>query len=443
LRREPYIGAVKSYCVIGAGFCGLGIAKTLLDYGISFDVYEKNPSLGGNWLNGVYDSTHIISPKAGTEFPDYPMPASYPIFPTRQQVLDYLKSYAECFALEEFIRYSCEVQSIQPKNYNNGKDGWKVQLANGEVHEYAGVIVANGHHWDKKIPYYPGTFRGKVLHSKDYKNPKDFSGQRVLVVGAGNSGCDIAVEAGNAGLNSFISMRRGYYFLPKSFFGIPLTDFDQPWLPVFAQKKILKLLLSITHGPNSRYGLQEPDHDLFDHHPIINSQLLYSIQHGHVRPKPDILELQGNRVKFTDGTEEEIDTVVWATGFHASFPFLDPKMMEWENGIPKRVGGVLVPHLANLYIFGLAQPRGGAGPLIHAGAKLLAEMILAQEKLREPLVDILSRYKAADAKVFFGTNELLREITLGRILLRWIGFQNSAKNLGYEHTLAKLGMNRN
>ncbi|MBI2711746.1 MAG: NAD(P)-binding domain-containing protein [Bdellovibrio sp.] len=411
---------VKTYCVIGAGFSGLGIAKAFQEYGISFDVYEKNSDIGGNWLNGVYDSTHIISPKKGTEFPDYPMPEHYPTFPTRKQVLDYLRSYADCFGLREFIRFSTEITQIKPKNHNNGRDGWLVYLGNGEIKEYTGVIIANGHHWDKKIPYYPGTFSGKTLHSKDYKNQSDIQGQRVLVVGAGNSGCDIAVETGNTGKTCFISMRRGYHFLPKTFFGFPVTEFDRAWMPVFAQKKILKLLLKVTHGSNARYGLPEPDHDLFDHHPILNSQLLYSIQHGRVRPKPDVLELGGNTVKFVDGTVEEIDTVVWATGFNASFPFLDSKLLDWENGVPLRVGSVLPPNLAGLYFFGLVQPRGGAGPLIREGTQLLAEMILTQEKIKTPLVDLLIKFKPASSRMFFGVQEVYRDLALAKLALRWI-----------------------
>ena len=422
---KPYIRDVKNYCVIGAGFCGLGIAKTFLEYRIPFDVYEKNSDIGGNWLNGVYDSTHIISAKHGTEFPDFPMPASYPIFPTRKQLLDYLRQYAENFGLREFIRFSTEVVKIHPKNHNNGRDGWLVTLSSGETKEYSGVIVANGHHWSKKVPYYPGEFTGKTLHSKDYKNLTSLEGESILVVGAGNSGCDLAVEAGNAGLKTFISMRRGYYFLPKSFFGIPLTDFDRPWLPISLQKKVLKLLLKVTHGSNDKYGLPEPDHDLFEKHPIINSQLLYSIQHGRVRPKPDILELSGKTVKFTDGTSEKIDTILWATGYQVSFPFLDSKLMEWENGLPKLVGNVLVPHLANIYLFGFSQPRGGAGPLIRSGSKLLSEMILAQDRMSKPLVDTLMKIRAPSTRIFFGTHELLREIGLARLILKGIRFQKA------------------
>jgi cation diffusion facilitator CzcD-associated flavoprotein CzcO len=293
-------------------------------------------------------------------------------------------------------------------------------LASGEVRRYTGVVVANGHHWDKRYPDCPGEFAGHALHSKDYKRPEDLEGERVLVVGAGNSGCDIAVEAANELGGAEISMRRGHWFLPKTIFGIPTAELDKPWFPVWAQRIFLRIMLRIVYGRYERYGLPRPDHKLFAKHPTVNSQLMYALRHGWVRARPDVARLEGRTVHFADGTSAEYDTIVWATGFHVSFPFLDRDLFEWQGGAPVRVAGMLAPGVANLYAYGVLQPRGGAGPLITAAARLLAEMVRVQEQLDHPLADDLSRLEPPSAEMLVGISETMRRIAMGRRALKLI-----------------------
>jgi cation diffusion facilitator CzcD-associated flavoprotein CzcO len=406
----------RRYCIIGAGYAGNGAAKALADAGIPYDQLERNDYIGGNWADGVYDSTHIISSRDTTEYGDYPMPRDYPAFPSREQVLAYLNDYVDHFDLRERIEFGQGVIDIRPLD-SNGLGGWRVELASGEVRHYAGVIVANGHHWDRRYPDYPGTFSGKQIHSKDYRRTSDLDGDRILVVGGGNSACDIAVEAAQGLGHAEISLRRGYWFLPKSFLGVPLAEMDRPWLPLWAQRGLAKIAARATFGDYGRYGLPEPDHRPFDCHPTVNSQLLYALRHGRVRPRPDIDRLDAHTVHFVDGTHAEYDTIVWATGFHASFPFLDRRLFEWRNGYPVRVGSLMAPGLANLYVFGLLQPRGGAGPLITAGAEALARIIQAQEHLDHPIGDDISRLRPPSARMLVGVSETMRQIKAGQALL--------------------------
>jgi cation diffusion facilitator CzcD-associated flavoprotein CzcO len=407
------------YCVIGAGYAGNGVAKALKDAGIPYDQLERGDAIGGNWYDGVYDSTHIISSRDTTGYGDFPMPASYPDFPSRAQMLDYLNSYVNHFDLREQIELETEVVRVEPLD-ERGLGGWRVELAGGEVRHYAGVVVANGHHWKRRYPSYPGHFAGKQVHSKDYRRPDDLEGERVLVVGVGNSGCDIAVETARTFGHGTISMRRGNWFLPKTLFGVPVAELDRPRLPARLQRRFLKLALRVSLGSYERYGLPKPDYELFDKHPIVNSQLLYQLRHGIVSVKPDIARLDRRTVHFTDGTSEQFDTIVYATGFDVSFPFLDRSLFEWRDGAPLRVGGLMPPGIANLYVFGLAQPRGGAGPLITAGAELLAELIQVQEHLDHPLADDLAKLQAPDARMLFGVHEMFRQISRGRLALRTI-----------------------
>ncbi len=409
------------YCIIGAGYSGLGVARAFQEAGLDYDIFEQNADIGGNWLNGVYDSTHIISSRNSTGYEEFPMPANYPDFPSRQQVLDYLCAYADRYDLRRAIQFSTRVERVEPLD-SQGLGGWRVRLDDGRVLDYSGVIVCNGHHWDRRIPHYPGTFSGKTLHSKDYKNASDFEGERVLVVGAGNSGCDIAVEAAlsKSVKEVAISMRRGYYFIPKTIAGLPVAEMDLPWLPVSVQKRIIKLALALIVGPNPRYGLPRPDHDLFDRHPIVNSQLLYFIRHGLITPRPDIARLDGRQVHFVDGSCMEADTIVWATGFNVSFPFLDHTLFTWEHGYPRLVAHMLIPGWANLYIFGLLQPRGGAGPLISRGARLLSELVQCQARLPYPIVKTVARWEPPSAHYLVGVQETMRSIERLRRHLRRI-----------------------
>jgi cation diffusion facilitator CzcD-associated flavoprotein CzcO len=146
----------RRYCVIGAGYAGNGVAKALKNAGLDYDHIERNDVIGGNWYDGVYESTHIISSRDTTGYGDFPMPASYPDFPSRDQMLVYLNSYVDHFGLRDQIEFGTEVVRVEPLD-DHGMSGWAVELDSGEVRHYAGVVVANGHHWRKRYPSYPAT----------------------------------------------------------------------------------------------------------------------------------------------------------------------------------------------------------------------------------------------------------------------------------------------
>jgi cation diffusion facilitator CzcD-associated flavoprotein CzcO len=408
------------HLVIGAGYAGLGVARALRSCGIEVEVVERNDEVGGNWLNGVYDSTHIISSRDTTGYAEFPMPRRYPDFPSRDQMLAYLRSYTEVFSIRDQIRFATEVTGMVPTTHD-GVGGWDVTMRERDGGEstrhYAGVAVCNGHHWDKRIPERPGRFNGLQIHSKDYRNPADLAGNRVLVVGAGNSGCDIAVEASRHLGHSLISMRRGYHFLPKTVLGIPAAELDRPWMPLWAQRLFLGSMVRVIHGSNGRYGIPDPDHRLFDRHPVVNSEMLHALRHGRVEYRPDVELLDGDSVVFVDGRRERVDTIVWATGFAVSFPFLDHDVLEWEDGIPKRVFGMLAPRLANLYLFGVLQPRGGAGPLISRGAELLGRLARIQARVDHPIAADLARVRKPDARHLVGVSETMRQIAIAHRIL--------------------------
>jgi cation diffusion facilitator CzcD-associated flavoprotein CzcO len=367
--------------LIGAGPVGLAMAKALGERKIPYEQIEADDDVGGNWYHGVYETVHIISSRKTTEFADYPMPEWYPDFPSREQMLTYLRDYAEKFGLREHIEFRNKVVMALPL-----ADGrWELEFAGGEKRIYKGLVVCNGHHWDKRFPNYPGKFAGEYMHSKDYRSPMQLAGKRVLVIGGGNSACDIAAEAARVGKSSAISLRRGYWFLPKTLFGRPSVDLVQPWFPVWAQRIFLSVVLRVVVGKYSDYGLPEPDHRIFEAHPTINSELLYYVKQGRIHPRPDIARFEGNTVHFVDGTSEEFDVVVCATGFHVSFPFLPKGLVPVKGSVALLYAGCVLAEYKNLYIIGTSQVRYGFGPVVTPGAELFARMIEAQEQMELPI----------------------------------------------------------
>ncbi|MDQ3804275.1 MAG: NAD(P)-binding domain-containing protein [Acidobacteriota bacterium] len=367
--------------VIGAGPVGLAVARALAARRIAYEQLEADDDLGGNWYHGVYETAHIISSKRTTEYADFPMPADYPDFPSARQMLDYLRAYAEHFDLRRHIQFNTKVVMCLP--LAGGR--WEAELASGERRVYKGVVVCNGHHWDKRFPDYPGEFAGELFHSKDYKHPRQLADKRVLVIGGGNSACDVASEAARVGRSCDLSLRRGYWFLPKTIFGVPLPELVPGWTPVWAQRLTLRALLRIVFGKYESYGLPRPDHRIFEAHPTLNSELLHYVKHGRVRPRPDVERFEGRRVHFKGGGSGEFDVVVCATGFHLSFPFLPPGLVPVRGSNALLYGGCALPEYKNLYVVGTAQARYGFGPLMTPAAELLARLVELQDRMELPV----------------------------------------------------------
>lgn len=373
------------YCVIGAGAAGLSALHKLRAAGYDVDCYEKTDRVGGHWHTD-YDALHLITSRDMTHFEDFPMPADYPPFPRRDQVRAYLESYAEATGLYDVIRFETAVASVRPLESDEsiGSAGWHVTLENGEVHDYDGVLVANGHLWDQKIPKVPGVFTGTQIHSGSYRNTGDIVGERVLVVGAGNSGCDLAVDAAQHRLDVDIVIRQGTFFQPKSYFGVPRQEVT--WMAEFApeeQDLISRLLARVTIGEWHNYpGLPEPKaRTLAEGRTVVNNLLLYWLQHGRVRVVPGITRFDGSTVHFSDGTARDYDTILWATGFHASVPFLDESLIARRAGTPLRYAGGIVPvGLEKLYYIGLAAPRGPQIPVYGEQAEIALRMIELHEQ---------------------------------------------------------------
>lgn len=396
--------------IIGGGGAGIAVGKALALHGLPFDIVERESDFGGNWNFGsgasrVYRSTHLISSRTNTQFSDYPMPDDYPQYPSHTQFLAYLRNAARHFGLYERALFGTEITRLQPES-----DGWLASLSDGTRRWYPEVVVANGLLREPYLPRIPGSFSGTLIHSSAYTEPEIFHGRRVLIVGGGNSGCDIATDSARCALRTCHSIRRGYHFMPKFIAGKPTQDwlmeivsrFDSPqayWAYVQSTFKLA--------GFDGRdYGLPEPDHEIHQAHPVMNSTLLYHIGHGDIAPKPDVARFDGDEAVFADGSRERFDVVVLATGYQLSLPFLDPAIVDWTRGLNHLFLNCLPMEHESIVFAGYFNIPSGFGNLANTCARFIANYLQGRRR-RSRSWSVLNRLKHRASAIDLGQGQFL------------------------------------
>jgi cation diffusion facilitator CzcD-associated flavoprotein CzcO len=370
-------------CVIGAGVSGLTAVKALGDWEIPHTSFEASDAVGGNWYfqnpNGrssAYRSLHIDTSKNAISFEDFPMDGRYPDFPHHTEIKQFLDEYAERFGLRERIRFNTRVQRAE--RLEGG--GWQITIStpDGEAEEcFDALVVCNGHHWDPSYPDFPGHFDGQTLHSHHYidpTDPLDLVGKRVLVVGIGNSAVDITSELARKGVADrvFISTRSGAWVVPKYVFGRPADQVfkTNPRLPLGLQRRFARMLPRLVSGRMEDFGLPTPNHHFLEAHPTVSSELLLRLGSGDAVAKPDVAELQGDRVRFTDRSVERVDAIVYATGYKISFPFFDPGFISAPGNVLRLFKRMFKPGIDDLTFIGLGQAIPTIFPFAECQSKL-------------------------------------------------------------------------
>jgi cation diffusion facilitator CzcD-associated flavoprotein CzcO len=365
--------------VVGAGPAGLAALRALTAAGIDAVAYERGARVGGVWTledrpTAAYASLHLITSRARTEFAEHPMPAGTPDYPSRDHVGRWLESYAERFDLNDRIRLRSDVDAVR-----RTAGGWRIELAGGDSATAAKLVVASGHNevpnWPD--PPYPGEFGGDQLHALDFGHGSDYAGRTVLVVGMGNSAMDIATDVSHHAARTLLSVRHGSWIIPKRLLGKPADQVIRPWAAVHVpwrlRQPIAQALLRLTVGSPERVGLPPPSGGLFQSHPTISDTIVSRIAHGAITAKPGIAALDGDGVRFADGTREQVDAIVWCTGYRVAIPFLDGALTgprPQELPLYKRI-----LHLSerDLFFVGLMQSTGSAFPILERQAQLLAD----------------------------------------------------------------------
>ena len=373
------------YAIIGAGPMGLASARNLQKLGIPFIGFELHSDVGGLWdidnpHSTMYDSAHLISSKRMTEFAEFPMADSVAPYPHHKEMRQYFRDYAAHFQLRAHYEFQTRVTELLPDG-----DGWLVTTeCNGQVQQrrFAGVLIANGTLHTPNSPSLPGQFDGELLHSAQYRNPSIFKGKRVLLVGCGNSGADIAVDAVHHAASVDISLRRGYYFLPKFVKGRPIDTLGgKRKLPRPLKQRIDAAMIRMIIGKPSDYGLPDPDYRMYESHPVVNSLILHHLGHGDITPRRDIARIEGKTVQFKDGESAEYDVILTATGYQLDYPFIAREHLNWpaEVDAPQLYMNVFHPQYHNLFMMGMIEATGLGWEGRNQQARLVALYIHQQQ----------------------------------------------------------------
>lgn len=375
-------------CIIGAGSSGLAAAKTFKERGIPFDCLEREHDIGGLWNEAtntgvVYDTTYLVSSRKYTGFDDYPFPEEYPTYPSHRETLAYLRAYAINFGILDHIEFNATVEGVE-----RVKDGWSVQVAGEDAPRfYRALVIANGHHHVPRMPDIPGKFTGEIMHSRDYRSVKQLADKRVVVVGSGNSACDIVVDAASVAQRIYISMRSGTYFVPKFIFGRPMDGIinfcEKIPMPRWLRNRLYTHWHRLMVGKNARYGLPEPEHRIMDTHPTMSTVLPQLAGHGRIGVKPAITEFAGRKIRFSDGSEVEADLVICATGYEITIPFLDNDLIFGPDKRPLLYLNVFHPQHNDLFFVGLIQANGSIWRLADYQSQLVASYLIAQAERHE------------------------------------------------------------
>ncbi|MFE6997695.1 flavin-containing monooxygenase [Microbacterium sp. NPDC057659] len=375
---------MKRYAVIGAGPSGLAAARALQAQDIIVEGYEASHDVGGLWdisnpRSTMYESAHLISSRTTTEFAEFPMDSDVD-YPGHRVLKDYFDAYADEFGLRELFRFDTKVEHLAPTQGG----GWMLHPAGLDPVRYDGVILANGTLAEPHVPSFPGEFAGKIMHTSAYKSATQLDGKRVLIIGAGNSGCDIAVDAVHHAASVDMSVRRGYYFVPRYLFGRPsdLLNQGRP-LPARIKQAIDARVLKAFTGDPVRFGFPEPDYRIYESHPIVNTLILNHLGQGDLRIRPGIDRFDGHTVRFADGTSGDYDLILLATGYTLDYPFVDREHLHWKGAAPQLFLNVFPPSFNGLYVMGMIEASGIGWQGRYEQAELVAAYLAAEERSPE------------------------------------------------------------
>lgn len=384
-------------CIVGAGSSGITCIKALREAGVDVTCFEMSDVVGGNWvfgntngINNIYKSLHINTSRTRMAYDDYAMPEDYPDFPGHREIAEYFNMYLDRFDLRRHIEFNTRVDACRLLSDNT----WEVELDGGDIRYFDMLLVANGHHWDPKLPEpaFKGTFNGETFHSHDYVDPTDpidLYDKNVVVLGMGNSAADIASEISRRGIakNTYLCGRRGAWIIPNYVFGKPMdliptsNPLLHPTVPWSVRKTMLNKFVKLMFGDMQQYGLPKPEHEFVEAHPTISSELPVKVGRGDVKWMNNIKELRGDSVLFTNGEEHDVDVIVYCTGYNVTFPFFDEDFLAAPGNDLPLFKRVFKPGIPSLAFIGLLQPLGAIMPIAEAQGKWIADYLTGKYTL--------------------------------------------------------------
>jgi cation diffusion facilitator CzcD-associated flavoprotein CzcO len=361
--------------IIGAGPAGLAVAGRLRQARLEFAIIEKSDRVGDAW-HRHYDRLHLHTVKQLSHLPGLDFPEHYPRYVPRKELADYYTHYADVFSLEPM--FGEEAVEILPFG-----DKWLTRTQNGLEIASDHVVVATGLNQIPQEPRYEGElgFSGRRIHARDYRKPDPFAGQRVLVVGMGNTGAEIALDLSEAGVDSTISVRGPVNIVPRDVLGRPtqLTARMLTRLPTGLADRLGSLLRRMTVGDLTAYGIATPEIAPLAQlrtrgkTPVIDVGTVRRIKMGLITVRPGIDHFEADTVVFTDGQQDSYDTVIFATGYRPMLEDLLPDRRDLldEKGLPRQVIGE--GPIRGLFFVGFDnhRPGGVLGTVVEESAQVL------------------------------------------------------------------------
>jgi dimethylaniline monooxygenase (N-oxide forming) len=360
-------------------------AKHLIQAGIDVTVFEAGSHVGGLWKyendNGrsqAYLHLCIISPRGKTKYEDFDFDDETPRFPTHWDMHRYIQAYADHFGVTERIRFRTPVTGVEPDfDPDHGeKPRWTVRFDGGDE-VFDQVVIATGHlNEPSHSPFLRDNFAGEYLHSSEFRTAKPFVDKRVVVIGMGNSGVDVASDCCSVAERTVLVARSGLRIQPKVVFGVAYPDLAiglrKPWIPAFFRNNLLKWLMFLAHGDQNRLGFTEP---LGRQHPTSSESVVSHIEFGRVKVKPGIKAISGRTLTFEDGSEEDFDVMVAATGYKVHLPFVAPEVVPVLGNhvdLYKRMFPVDWP---GLYFLGMLNPLLAYSQIFEAQSKTIVQAV--------------------------------------------------------------------
>lgn len=400
---------MTSVCVVGAGPAGITATKSLHQCGLDVSCYETSTAIGGHWVidnptgrSAAYTSLTINTTKWMSRFSDYEMPKEWPELPSHAQVREWLEGYVDAFDCRTCFHLNHDVIEARPDN-----DGrWRVSVATEDgivVRRFDALVAASGNYWHPRMPTLDGDFGGHVLHAQHYRTPSmpiETRGKRVIVVGLGNTGCELAMEIAKSGAErTYLSVRSGTWIVPK-FTQTPAgpvptarqaqLSHPQDTVPALFRalprrlreslfnaiaKAMLKRMFGEPMARLTRAGLPEPPQNPLAKRPTVADGLVDALENGLISARPAIDRVDATGVRFVGGERVDADIIVCATGYHLSFPYLDQSVLDTTNDDAHLFLGTMHPHRHNLFVVGASRPTGGFWPVAEAQALFVAELL--------------------------------------------------------------------